>query len=164
MNSAPGREVVIRPFQPEDAEAFRRLNEEWITRYFRLEEKDRKILGDTQAIFASGGRIVMAVSSSVAVGTCALLPMEAGSFEVSKMAVTESHQGRGIGRLLLRAVIEEARAIGARRLYLETNSTLHPAIRLYESVGFRHIPSDRITASPYQRADVYMELFLDEKL
>jgi GNAT superfamily N-acetyltransferase len=81
-------------------------------------------------------------------------------FEVAKMAVTAASQGGGIGRQLLHRVVEEARASGARRLYLETNARLEPAIRLYESLGFRHIPADRVIPSPYARANVYMELLL----
>jgi putative acetyltransferase len=74
------------------------------------------------------------------------------------MAVTPACQGTGIGRKLLQTVIEAGRASGARRLYLETNHILKPAIRLYESMGFRHLSPDRIIPSPYARADVYMEL------
>jgi ribosomal protein S18 acetylase RimI-like enzyme len=76
------------------------------------------------------------------------------------MAVEPSYQGAGIGRKLLHAAIEEGRNVGAQRLYLETNHTLTPAIRLYESMGFKHIDADRIIPSAYQRADVYMELIL----
>jgi len=74
------------------------------------------------------------------------------------MAVTESCQGAGIGRRLLLKTIAEARVAGATRLYLETNRKLVAAIRLYESVGFRHIPDDRIVPSPYARANIHMEL------
>jgi len=84
-----------------------------------------------------------------------------GEFEVAKMAVTESSKRMGIGRRLLEKAIAEARALGAHRLYLETNRTLSPAIRLYESLGFRHLPPERIVPSAYARADVYMELFID---
>jgi GNAT superfamily N-acetyltransferase len=76
------------------------------------------------------------------------------------MAVEPSYQGAGIGRRLLIAAIEEGRNAGAHRLYLETNHVLTPAIRLYESVGFKHIDPTRIIPSRYARADVYMELFL----
>jgi len=76
------------------------------------------------------------------------------------MAVEPSYQGAGIGRRLLQAVIEEARRAGAHRLYLETNHVLTPAIRLYESLGFKHIDPSRIIPSAYARADVYMELLL----
>ena len=46
------------------------------------------------------------------------------------------------------------------RLYLETNHVLTTAIRLYESVGFKHLDANRIIPSQYARADVYMELVL----
>jgi putative acetyltransferase len=94
------------------------------------------------------------------VGCCALMAMGEGEFEVAKMAVTEAAQGLGIGRRLLEGVIAEARAAGARRLYLETNSKLTPAVRLYESVGFQHVPGERVVPSPYVRANVYMEMAL----
>lgn len=153
--------VVIRPFELGDADAFRRLNEEWITRYFRLEDKDRQMLADPRQTLEDGGQILMSIANGEAVGCCALVPMPNQTFEVSKMAVTEAAQRRGIGRRLLGEAVLEARRLGARRLYLETNSTLTPAIRLYESLGFTHIPPDRVVPSPYQRADVYMELALD---
>ena len=79
---------------------------------------------------------------------------------MAKMAVTTGYQGRGIGRRLLQAAIEEAQHMRARRLYLETNHILEPAIRLYESLGFRRLQPAQVTPSPYDRADVYMELML----
>ena len=45
--------------------------------------------------------------------------------------------------------------MGDQELFLETNTRLAPAIRLYESVGFRHQPTLR-PDSHVQRADVYM--------
>jgi GNAT superfamily N-acetyltransferase len=159
----PGTELTIREFTAGDEDAFRKLNEEWITRHFALEHKDEVSLADPEGtILERGGRIFFAVRNGQPIGCCALLAMAQGEFEVAKMAVTESSQGAGIGRHLLQRVITEARASGARRLYLETNRKLAPAIRLYESMGFRHLPPERIVPSPYARADVYMELYLDE--
>jgi putative acetyltransferase len=37
---------------------------------------------------------------------------------------------------------------------------LTPAIRLYESLGFKHIDANRVIPSTYAQADVYMELIL----
>jgi putative acetyltransferase len=160
LTASTGR-VTIREFKPGDEVAFRKLNEEWITRYFRLEVKDEQALADPQSsILASGGRIFFANIEDHCVGCCCLLSSGADEFEVAKMAVTSSCQGSGIGRKLLHAAIEAARAAGARRLYLETNHILAPAIRLYESVGFKPVPLDRIVPSPYVRADVYMEMTL----
>jgi GNAT superfamily N-acetyltransferase len=164
MNAAAAdrdRDVIIRDFVPGDETAFRQLNEEWISRYFRMETRDAEILTEpSRIILDPGGRIFFAFQHGQAVGCCALLPSAPGEYEVSKMAVTESSRGSGVGRRLIERAIKEARASGAHRLYLETNHVLTPAIRLYESVGFRHIPADRIVPSPYTRADVYMELDL----
>ena len=158
---SPAAEVAIRQFQPTDAAAFRRLNEEWITRYFRIEPKEMPVLNDPQGnILDSGGKIFFATAGERCVGCCALVRIGEQEFEVAKMAVEPAYQRAGIGRKLLAAAIEEGRNAGARRLYLETNHALTPAIRLYESVGFKHIDPSRIVPSPYERADVYMELLL----
>jgi putative acetyltransferase len=154
-------EICIRQFQPGDAAAFRRLNEEWITRFFRIEPKEQPVLADPQTtILTPGGRIFMAATDERCVGCCALIRIRDKEFEVAKMAVEPAYQREGIGRRLLHAVIEEGRSTGARRLYLETNHALTPAIRLYESMGFKHIDAERIIPSRYARADVYMELIL----
>jgi GNAT superfamily N-acetyltransferase len=161
QQSPPVTEIGIRQFLPGDAAAFRRLNEEWITRFFRIEPKEARVLADPQAkILDGGGRIFFATVRERCVGCCALIRLNDKEFEVAKMAVEPSYQGAGIGRRLLHRAIEEGRKAGAQRLYLETNHVLTPAIRLYESLGFKHIPEDRIVPSQYARADVYMELIL----
>jgi putative acetyltransferase len=155
--------MTIREFQPGDEAAFRTLNEEWIIRYFALEPKDQLSLSDPHHfILDPGGRIFIADEDAQPVGCCALLARAPGEFEVGKMAVTESFKGKGIGRQLLEKSIDAARAAGAHRLYIETNRKLTPAVRLYESLGFRHLPPERVVPSPYARADVYMELNLSE--
>jgi putative acetyltransferase len=155
-------EVTIREFQPGDEADFRRLNEEWIERYFRIEQKEAVVLADPQGtLLDPGGRIFFAVVDHRRVGCCALRRISDTEFEVAKMAVTPGFQGAGIGRRLLCAVIDAGRNSGARRLYLETNHRLKPAIHLYESIGFRHLAPEEITPSPYERADVYMELVFD---
>ena len=153
--------VSIRKFRPGDEASFKTLNEEWIVRYFVLEEKDREVLGDpVKYIMNPGGEIIFATIGEEIVGCCALVPTAPGEYEVAKMAVAEAYQGKGIGRKILERVIAEARAKKANRLYLETNSKLS-ASRLYESMGFRHIPVERRKTSLYLRADVFMEMTLD---
>jgi GNAT superfamily N-acetyltransferase len=155
--------ILIRTFQPGDGPAFLSLNEAWITRFFVLEEKDRLTLGDPQKyILQPGGQILLAQLADEVVGCCALMRMDAQTFEVAKMAVAESAQGQGIGKLLLQGSIDLARKLGAHRLYLETNSKLTPALRLYAHFGFRKIPENTLPPSPYARADVRMELLLDQ--
>ena len=153
--------MLIREFQPGDEAAFRALNVEWIERYFRIEPPDEAVLSDPQgAILDRGGRIFFAVRDGVAIGCCALLFRREGEYEVAKMAVAPPAQGAGIGRAVLTAAIDWARRNGVRKLSLETNHILAPAIRLYESCGFQHVPAERAHPSPYARCDVEMELLL----
>jgi len=135
--------IVVREFEDRDEAAFRRLNEEWITRYFKIEAKDEESFADPRGkILEKGGRIFFAVRDGEALGCCALVAQGPGEFEVSKMAVTPSAQGLGIGQLLMESVVEAGRASGAKRLYLDTHHSLTP--------------------SPYERADVFMERVLED--
>jgi len=153
--------VTVRSFQPGDEEAFRTLNEAWISKYFHLEDKDRQTLHDPHRyVLSPGGQIFIALRDGEQIGCCALCVREDGSLELSKMAVAEQERGQGIGRQLMEHAIAYARAHRIPRLYLETNHSLANAIHLYESVGFRYIPPERIQPSPFARANVYMELFL----
>ena len=109
-------EIGIRQFQPGDAAAFRRLNEEWITRFFRIEPKEAPILADPQAtILDSGGRIFFATAGERCVGCCALVRIADKEFEVAKMAVEPSYQGAGIGRRLAGRPGRACKAAGDRR-------------------------------------------------
>jgi GNAT superfamily N-acetyltransferase len=160
-------EITFRLFQHGDAEAFRELNEAWIARYFRLEEQDHIQLRDPEeSILRTGGQIVMAVAGEERIGCCALIFLRPGVFEVAKMAVSERYHGYGIGRKLLEYTIAQAKLLGAHRLELASNAKLANAVHLYESLGFRHLPPDRVEPSPYARANVFMEMHLspDEEI
>ena len=154
-------EIRFRLFQRGDADAFRALNEAWISRYFRLEEQDRIQLRDPEDdILGPGGQIVMVVAGEERIGCCALIFVKPGVFEVAKMAVSERYRGHGIGRKLLEYTIAQAKVLGAHTLELASNTKLANAVHLYESVGFRHLPPERVEPSPYTRANVFMELHL----
>lgn len=145
----------------EDLLAFRTLNEEWITRFFTLEETDRQQLGDPEGqILAPGGQIFMVHLKGQAVGCVALRPTQEGEFEVSKMAVSPELRGQGLGRQLLTYTIEQARILGAYRLILGSSTKLGSAVHLYEQLGFKHLAPERRPLLAYSRANVFMELDL----
>ena len=155
--------VEIRSLAPDDdATAFRTLNEEWITRYFTLEAKDRETLNDpVNSILLKGGHIFVAYAGAEAVACVALIPMRDGVYELSKMAVSPHLRGRGIGRRLLQHALVQAKCLGAKSLFLGSNTRLKDAIHLYESVGFRHVKPEALPPMPYSRADVFMEMPLE---
>ena len=151
-------EVSIRLFRPGDEGAFHDINIGWIERYFVVEKKDRDTLEHPREnILEKGGAILMAVDGDPAIGCVALIPMSGGGFELAKMGVAPEAQGRGVGRKLIAAAIAHARQLGASRLYLETNSALKPALKLYADAGFKPVQGP---PSPYARADVQLELLL----
>ena len=146
--------VEIVPFEDRYAGDFKRLNLEWLDRYFRVEPPDEEVLSHPHEILGGGGAIFLARHRGDIVGTCALLNAGEGRFELAKMSVTAGRQGLGIGRRLLQAALERYRALGGCELFLESNSRLTAALTLYESAGFVHMP--RPAESHYERADVYM--------
>jgi putative acetyltransferase len=147
--------MEIVEFAPEQAAAFRALNEAWISKYFVIEATDREVLDDPQGkIVALGGRIFMALKEGRAVGCAALLKMADGGYEVAKMTVAEEMRGSGLGRELMQRCIDAGAEDGVPRLYLETNSSLAPALGLYRAMGFADLPQ---RDTPYARADVFME-------
>jgi len=147
--------VKIVPYKPAYRDDFRRLNVEWLEKFFCVEEIDVRILLDPEThILKGGGYIYFALVGSDVVGTAALIKAEEGRYELSKMSVTEAFKGLGIGRRLALAAVRRFEKTGARELYLESNSRLTPAISLYESMGFVHQPARE--NSDYKRADVYM--------
>ena len=147
--------MQIVEFEPSHAEAFRTLNEAWISRYFVIEPKDQEVLNDPQGkIIDRGGRIFMALKDGVPVGCAALLKMDDGGYEVAKMTVSEALRGSGLGKLLMQRCIDAGAELGATRLYLETNSSLGPALGLYRAMGFKDLAP---VETPYVRADVFME-------
>ena len=147
--------VQIVEFASPYAADFKRLNLEWLEKYFYVEAIDELVLGNPQAeIIDRGGQILFALHEGEVCGTVALKYCDAGCYELTKMAVTERRQGLGFGRALMFAAISKFEQLAGKKLYLETHSSLTTAIALYESAGFVHTAPPK--ASDYARADTYM--------
>lgn len=151
--------VTIVDYTPAYQVYFRRLNEEWITQYFKMEEFDYKALDHPEEyIINKGGFIFIALYEGEALGTCALIRMDEHQYELAKMAVSPKAQGKNIGTLLGQAAIDKARDLGANTIYLESNTILKPAINLYRKLGFEKVTG---IPSPYERCNIQMELKLN---
>lgn len=151
--------IEILDYSPEFHNDFKRLNYEWIEKYFSLEEADRQSLNHPdEKILKPGGHIYMARYNNEIVGTCALIKINENTYELAKMAVTQQARGRGVGWLLGQAVITKARELGAKKIYLESNTILEPAIKLYQNLGFQRIVGQ---PSSYERCNIQMEIKLE---
>ncbi len=151
--------VQIINFTPEYHAAFRDLNIEWINKYFVMEAADYKGLDNPDKILDNGGAIFMALYQGQPVGTCSLVKIISGpyDYELSKMAVSPTVQGKGIGWLLGKTIIEKAKALDGKTLFIESNTKLKPAINLYRKLGFKKIPQ---FTSVYERSNIQMVLEL----
>ncbi|MBB5619974.1 DNA-binding MarR family transcriptional regulator/predicted GNAT family N-acyltransferase [Pedobacter cryoconitis] len=154
------KEVTIVNYVPEYQQAFRALNEQWISNWFKMEQADYNALDDPQGyILDKGGYILVALYQGEPVGVCALIKMNDPDYdyELAKMAVSPAVQGKSIGWLLGSAIAQKAKELGAQKIYLESNTILKPAINLYHKLGFVKV-AGRIT--PYERCNIQMELVL----
>ena len=150
--------IKIIDYSAEFKDDFRQLNYEWINQHFQLEESDRQSLNHPEEkILLPGGHIYLALYNNKTVGTCALIKVNDDTYELAKMSVTQSSRGKGIGWLLGEATIAKARELGAKTVFLESNTMLKPAIALYSKLGFRKIVGK---PSPYKRCNIQMELKL----
>ncbi|HEX5714680.1 MAG TPA: GNAT family N-acetyltransferase [Thermoanaerobaculia bacterium] len=89
------------------------------------------------------GRLLLAREDGVVVGCVAMRPLSGDTSEMKRLYVRPRSRASGVGRQLAERVIAEARAIGYRRMYLDTLPTMTGAQRLYESLGFEDIPGYR---------------------
>lgn len=146
----------IVPYRPDHAAAWRSLNEAWLLAGgYALEPKDQLVLGDPQGVILDrDGHIFIAERDGAPVGSCSLMAMADGGYEVGKMAVDEGARGLDLGWRLLEVCETAARAAGAPRLYLETNAAQTHAIALYRRFGFVDLPPQ---PTPYARCNVWME-------
>jgi len=115
------------------------------------------------------GRLLLAGAPEGAFGCIALRPLDGGGGaaltergerfvgEVKRLYVQPAHRREGWGERLVRAVVEEARAIGYRELKLDTLERMSAARALYADIGFRE-------CAPYYQnplaGAVYMALAL----
>ncbi|MFB0924004.1 MAG: GNAT family N-acetyltransferase [Vicingaceae bacterium] len=159
MNVMEEIKVDIISYSEQYITDFAELNFEWLEKYFYIEDYDKEVLTNPEKyILNEGGQILYALIDGKAVGTVALIKRDEGVFELSKMAVTEDFKGLRIGQKLMYACIDYAGKHGVKRLFLDSNRTLIPALKLYDKVGFKEIPTPADT--PYERADIRMELYL----
>ena len=100
---------------------------------------DRRKADLTQLIRATDREQRAELRRRVELGKTAYLPVEPRQLFLSKFGLLASHRGRGLGSSLLDAFIASAWLEGFNTIRLDVNRANTPAVRLYESRGFRPI-------------------------
>ena len=151
--------IHIIPFEKKYSEDFKNLNLAWLEKYFFVEPHDEEVLGDPEKhIIQPGGNIFFVKDKEDIVGTVALMKVEEGIYELTKMAITPAYQGKNLGQKLMTHAIEYAKQQDWKRLILYSNRKLQNAVYIYFKYGFEEIPIEQ--NNPYSRGDIKMVLDL----
>lgn len=149
--------VQIVSFQPQWSKDFKELNLEWLKNFFVVEPHDEEVLENAKSyIIDNGGFIFFAKLNDKITGTVALIKMENGVYELSKMAVSPKFRGLKTGQQLMQHCINFAKEQKWKKLILYSNTKLKNAIHIYRKYGFIEVPVEK--GCPYLRCNIKMEL------
>lgn len=151
---------IVEAHGHEQVQAFREL----LIEYWQSLHFDHSLAGfkrdvqDLPGIYEPpAGCILLALCDAELAGCVALRRLDSGICEMKRLYVKPAFRGKGIGRMLARRVIEEARRRGYRRMRLDTLPVMTEATALYRSLGFGDIPPYTKTPIPLAR---HMELVI----
>jgi putative acetyltransferase len=155
--------VTLRPFRPGDAPALLALFRDTIRRVNCRDYNPEQIAAwasdeidpDTWAARFAGRFVVVAEDGGRPAG---FADLEADG-HIDRVYVSADHQGRGVGRALLAAVVAEARRSGLARLFVEASITARP---FFESQGFVMLAPQVVVVRGVEFVNFRMERALAE--
>ncbi|UOA31807.1 putative N-acetyltransferase YsnE [Sulfitobacter sp. DSM 110093] len=116
-NFAPTERRIVETFYPE---------EKYSMLMGRLAEEHARPLGV----------ILLAEQDGKAVGCGMSHALSGTESEIKRVYVTDAARGTGAGRAICQRLIDQARADGFEKVYLDTSVAFAPARALYRSLGF----------------------------
>ncbi|MEZ6000314.1 GNAT family N-acetyltransferase [Hyphomonas sp.] len=163
LDEGAGPALRLVEYDDRLAPEFDAITREWVEDMFTLEEKDIEIIEHPREMIIDRGGVILFVEATGLgiIGTCALMPVDGDTFELTKMGVRASARGLKAGDFLLQRTIERARQLPIGSLFLLTNRKCAAAIHLYEKAGFVHDANImKRYGKRYARCDVAMSFDL----
>lgn len=149
--------MKIERYKEEYRKDFVRLNTEWLTRFYYIEEFDQYAMDHVEDLIAQGAMVFFALDDDNQVlATCMAMPLSGSTWEICKLAARNQYTGTGAGSAVLKAAMDYAEEHGAKKEVLISCSGLKPAIHLYKKFGFKEVPY-RKEFWKSEKADIEME-------
>jgi len=133
---------IIEALTPAQVEQVRTLFREYqaeLPVQYCFREFDAEIFGLPGEYAPPRGRLLLACDGGQPAGCVALRELDEETCEMKRLYLRTEFRGQGAGRRLARAVIQEARTLGYKRMRLDTLAAMQEAKALYESLGFKRI-------------------------
>jgi len=124
-------------------------------------ETDKDLSDIHHYYFKNNGLFEILEENGALIGTYGLYAISKAVCELRKMYLLPSHQGKGLGKLIMDRAIQKAKELGYKTMILETNQKLDKAVGLYKKYGFIEYQPDHLS----DRCDIAMkkELSTDNK-
>jgi GNAT superfamily N-acetyltransferase len=144
--------ISVLPFQAEDQLEVKRLILAGLQEHWgQLDPTKNPDLNVIRTHYAKAVFLVARHGNRI-VGCGALVPRPHAAGEIVRMSVASDHRREGIGQTILQALMNQARALGYERVFLETTSTWQEVITFYLHCGF--------TITHQVDGDTYFEMLL----
>jgi ribosomal protein S18 acetylase RimI-like enzyme len=92
--------------------------------------------------------LVVAVDQGQVIGFASAVhyvhPDKRAELWINEVGVAPSHQGRGVGKAVMRTLLQHGERLGCGEAWVLTDRSNHAAMRLYASTGGREAPSDQV--------------------
>lgn len=144
----------IQDYDDQYKDALMDISLPWLEGNDLLEPADIDQLTHPERVLAAGGHIFLAMAEGRPVGMMMLEPFGNGVAEPFKFGVLEAYRNHGIGKALMEATIDAARAMGVHTLVLTSHHSLKAALHIYESYGFRYEDHDHVA---FELSDIAMK-------